>query len=256
MILRQPGYCICWGCTAEPCQICVAMYPPVSQTRSANTSRKSSRGFDRSLVYCPTGSTGGKAATRRGCAHPCLIDQRCLHYVHVPLSVLPGLATASPKHRGHLREELAANLPIRILFGMDVHIPEPPKQRTSQVLRELRGYTAVFRTPDRERDDDGCVHAGRGRGMEVGHRFGGRQSELVIADTEAELARVGVEGHKSDPQRLAGIGGYLLPAGEDGGKGKRLRLHGAGRQGQQQGGSEQSAQRHRGPRRLDRCSPP
>src|SRR5919202_2269372 len=218
MILRQPGYCICWGCTAEPCQICVAMYPPVSQARSAHTSRQSSRGFDRSLVYCPTGSTGGKAATRRGCAPPCLIDQRCLHYAHVPLSVLPGLATASPKHRGHLGHELAANLPIRMLFGMDVHIPEPPKQIEFLSLGEGRRHTAVFRTPRRQRDNNGRVHAWGRRGMEVGHRFRRRQIEVVIADTEAELARVGVEGHKGDPQRLTGIGGDLLAAREDGGK--------------------------------------
>jgi hypothetical protein len=105
------------------------------------------------------------------------------------------------------------------------------------------GHTAVFRAPGRERDEDGRVHAGRGRGMEVGHRFRGRQSELVIADTEAELARIGVEGHKGDPKRLAGIGVQwgLLPASEDGGKGKRLRLPWTGRQGQQQCGGEQSA---------------
>src|SRR5215216_141083 len=142
------------------------------------------------------------------------------------------LSTASPNNRGHLREELAANFPTRILFRMNVHIPEPPKQLASQVLRELRGHTAVFRTPGRERDEDGRVHAGRGRGMEVGHRFRGRQSKLVIADTEAELARIGVEGHNGNPKRLAGIDVRwgLLPAGKDGGKGKRLRLPWDGRQ--------------------------
>src|SRR5205823_6533347 len=62
----------------------------------------------------------------------------------------------------------------------------------------VRGHTTVFRTPGRERDDDGRVHAWGCRSMEVGYRFRGRQSELVIADTEAELACVGVEGHKGE----------------------------------------------------------
>ena len=59
-----------------------------------------------------------------------------------------------------MREELAANLPTRIVGGMDVDIPEPPKQLVPQVLREVRGHTAIFRTPGRERDDDGRVLAG------------------------------------------------------------------------------------------------
>jgi hypothetical protein len=72
--------------------------------------------------------------------------------------------------------------------------------------------------------------------MEVGIRFLGRQSELLVADIEAELACVGIERHKGDPKGLTVIRvrrGFL-PAGEDSGKGKRLRSHGHGRHDQHQ----------------------
>jgi hypothetical protein len=38
--------------------------------------------------------------------------------------------------------------------------------------------------------------------MEVGIRFLGRQPDLLVADTEADLARVGIERHKGDAKAV------------------------------------------------------
>jgi hypothetical protein len=132
------------------------------------------------------------------------------------------------KNRGHLRDDLAANLSAGVVGGMDVDIPEPSKQGALLFFCEFWSHTVVLRTPGGELDDDGGVLAWRGRGMEVGIRFRGRQRGLLVADTEAELVRLGVERHKRDPKRLAVIRVRrgLLPAIDDGGKGKRLRPHG------------------------------
>jgi hypothetical protein len=173
------------------------------------------------------------------------------------------------KDRGHLRNDLAANLSAGVIGGMDVHIPAPSKQGASLFLCEVLGHTAVLRTPRcRELDDDGGVFAWGGRGMEVGIRLRGRQRGLLVANTEAELVHLGIEGHKRDPKGLAVIRVRrgLLAAGEDGGKGKRLSPHGHGRHEQHQQadeGGEQGALRPLGiclthvglEARVHRCPP-